>query len=758
MKKRFTKVSTAIALVVIMIVNMTINISAANIVGIKVNGTIKYDEAFNCLDVLNRERTAVCLNALTMDSHLMDIAITRAYEACVLFSHDRPNGQSCTSLQNTNTYYGENLASGYNTGSQVMSGWMSSSGHKANILNANYRSVGIACVNGTWVQEFSGNSGNSAYKPSNRTEVRTVECNASAISIKPSYYYSGTQNVKEGDTIQLHAPLLYMNGEQCYNVDDSTFTVTSSDGSIASVSGMTLNVLKGGDFSVTFSVNGTNLSSSVRFRSEPAVKKVCFNNNGASIKLEYTSVYYEQNKKFTPKVIEVKLTDGTIVPASDYTVEYINNDCIGTATVGICCDTQRFDGFAVTTFEILPPKEISVEPTLTTYNNNTATVKLEYTSVVYTDSVKKYCPKVLEVRLSNGKVIPSTEYTVDYYNNDCVGTASVGILSSTSNYDGFAVTTFEILPPKENTVEPSIVTYNNNSVTVRLEYTSVHYDPNIKTYKPKVLEVRLKDGSVIPPSDYTVEYVDNDRVGTARVGIISDTDRYCGFAVATFTILPAEANSNASESNANTSNSYSETTALTYSYSDISYEYDPNPAVAVVDDVKADQNITLSAKSYTKTVGISSFSLGAKAKTKLSYNSSNTSVAAVSSTGKVTIKGAGKAVITITASESQSYKTAVQTVTVTVKPKRPVINSLSASGKNVTIRCTSNGSINGIQIGYRTTNGKEAFKTVTAASLKKLKLTLSGKGKYQIRVRTFKTSGGEKIFSDWSATKTVKVS
>ena len=80
MKKKITKVSTALALVVIMIVNMAVGASAANIVNVKVNGAIKYDEAFSCLDILNRERTAVGLSALTMDQHLMDVATTRAYE------------------------------------------------------------------------------------------------------------------------------------------------------------------------------------------------------------------------------------------------------------------------------------------------------------------------------------------------------------------------------------------------------------------------------------------------------------------------------------------------------------------------------------------------------------------------------------------------------------------------------------------------------------------------------------------------------
>jgi uncharacterized protein YkwD len=44
---------------------------------------------------------------------------------------------------------GENIARGYNSPERVMTGWMNSSGHRRNILNANYKEIGIG-VAGTW--------------------------------------------------------------------------------------------------------------------------------------------------------------------------------------------------------------------------------------------------------------------------------------------------------------------------------------------------------------------------------------------------------------------------------------------------------------------------------------------------------------------------------------------------------------------------------------------------------------------------------
>jgi uncharacterized protein YkwD len=41
------------------------------------------------------------------------------------------------------TWKGENLAAGYQTAAQVMAGWQGSAGHNANMLNANFRVIGI---------------------------------------------------------------------------------------------------------------------------------------------------------------------------------------------------------------------------------------------------------------------------------------------------------------------------------------------------------------------------------------------------------------------------------------------------------------------------------------------------------------------------------------------------------------------------------------------------------------------------------------
>jgi uncharacterized YkwD family protein/spore coat assembly protein SafA len=51
---------------------------------------------------------------------------------------------------------GENIAKGYRTPQAVVNGWMNSSGHRANILNANYTRIGVGYVTdgNYWTQMF----------------------------------------------------------------------------------------------------------------------------------------------------------------------------------------------------------------------------------------------------------------------------------------------------------------------------------------------------------------------------------------------------------------------------------------------------------------------------------------------------------------------------------------------------------------------------------------------------------------------------
>lgn len=125
-------------------------------VGVAQAATLVTANARSVVDQVNRERTARGLSALRVDPALTAAAQIRAQEIVERFSHTRPDGTRWSTV--SSVAYGENIARGQKTADKVMAAWMSSSGHRANILRASYGSIGVACVQSGgvyhWVQLF----------------------------------------------------------------------------------------------------------------------------------------------------------------------------------------------------------------------------------------------------------------------------------------------------------------------------------------------------------------------------------------------------------------------------------------------------------------------------------------------------------------------------------------------------------------------------------------------------------------------------
>ena len=123
---------------------------------IKYKGTDKYSEAYKVLKIVNKERKSKGLSELKMDKDLLDVAMQRAAEVALYFSHTRPDGSSCFSA--TDKMEAENIAGGQSSAAAVMTSWMNSAGHRANILTSYFKTIGIGCFTqgGTvfWVQCF----------------------------------------------------------------------------------------------------------------------------------------------------------------------------------------------------------------------------------------------------------------------------------------------------------------------------------------------------------------------------------------------------------------------------------------------------------------------------------------------------------------------------------------------------------------------------------------------------------------------------
>lgn len=115
------------------------------------------------VSLVNAERAKAGLPALKIHTKAESAALLRAKEIERSFSHIRPNGSDfSTVLTSAGISFqsaGENIAYGQKTPSSVMNDWMNSSGHRANILNANFTSMAVGHYQNSagvdyWVQLF----------------------------------------------------------------------------------------------------------------------------------------------------------------------------------------------------------------------------------------------------------------------------------------------------------------------------------------------------------------------------------------------------------------------------------------------------------------------------------------------------------------------------------------------------------------------------------------------------------------------------
>ena len=109
-------------------------------------------------NLMNQQRAARGLATLAWSDALTNAAQVRANEIVTTFSHTRPNGSAFWTVD-SNVQYGENLAKLYQSADSVYTAWMNSPTHAANIMDAGYKTVGIAvCQTGDgswyWAQEF----------------------------------------------------------------------------------------------------------------------------------------------------------------------------------------------------------------------------------------------------------------------------------------------------------------------------------------------------------------------------------------------------------------------------------------------------------------------------------------------------------------------------------------------------------------------------------------------------------------------------
>ena len=120
------------------------------------------NEIYEVFELTNAERTKNGLNLLELDNSLIKSAQGHAEDMYnnSYFSHTSLDGRTLSDriLKYSREFncMGENIAKGQNSPESVFDSWMASQGHRENILNPNYKKIGIGYYKGYWVQNFGG--------------------------------------------------------------------------------------------------------------------------------------------------------------------------------------------------------------------------------------------------------------------------------------------------------------------------------------------------------------------------------------------------------------------------------------------------------------------------------------------------------------------------------------------------------------------------------------------------------------------------
>ncbi len=369
------------------------------------------------------------LEPLSYDYELEKVAMKRAAEIALVFSHTRPDGSSWSDAYGEVGYYSfasaENLAAGHSSAKAALEDLREDyakyggQGHRRNMLNARYGAVGIACVvcNGIryYVQEFSDMNRGAARTVVSADEMSVaVRCKSGNLKVlKPVFDRSSSYYHEKYDSVsgQLES---YIDGKAGYTVEipvkgfsvsysisgDRTFGSPvvaaqskwkSSDESVAEVVGKSLKLKKCGKTRISTEVCGKKISIDIYVDHDyistivPATLqkdgyitktcKFCGKTDGAgkstiySIKTaEVNRNKYPYNKKARKPGITVYDRNGKVIPASSYTLKYSNNKKVGTANITVSFK-GNYSGSMSLSFTIVPKT-----PTITEINTKSNVV------------------------------------------------------------------------------------------------------------------------------------------------------------------------------------------------------------------------------------------------------------------------------------------------------------------------------------------------------------------------------------------------
>ena len=245
---------------------------------------------------------------------------------------------------------------------------------------------------------------------------------------------------------------------------------------------------------------------------------------------------------------------------------------------------------------------------------------------------------------------------------------------------------------------PALSRISISKASVTLSTSTYAYNGKAKT--PSVT-VKIGGNTLKSGTDYTVSYSNNIKVGTAKVTITGKGN-------------------------------YTGSVSKTYS---------------IKNDFKKATISGISTKAFTGKNITQSITVKYNGKTLKNGTDYTASYSSNKSIGTATVKIAGKG----------SY-TGTITKTFKINPAKQEIQKLTAKSKAFFVDWAQKGSATGYEIQYATNSKFTSAKKVTITNKKtdtKTVSKLSGKKKYYVRVRSYTTVKGTKYYGAWSASKSV---
>lgn len=138
-------------MLVIVVLGFVINMGLSSGQGVLSYATSVSPSAL--LQETNTQRSSNSRSALSLNNQLSQAAQQKANDMVArnYWSHTSPEGtQPWEVISSVGYKYvtaGENLAYGFDTSAATIAGWMNSPGHKANVLNVDYKEVGFGIAN-----------------------------------------------------------------------------------------------------------------------------------------------------------------------------------------------------------------------------------------------------------------------------------------------------------------------------------------------------------------------------------------------------------------------------------------------------------------------------------------------------------------------------------------------------------------------------------------------------------------------------------